>query len=1132
MRVSDISAYSVRFALLQDLRARNEELSKQLADAAGVATRCSLLEGELSDSKKSLADARLEGADVQAALIAAQKRLPELEAQLAGGSDLQAALAAAQKRILELEVQVEEEAQGWARCTELEAELAAANKHAARVSELEAELDSTKARARRASIITSELSDELGEAKMLAANCAQLEAELSVCNDTSPLTLTHSLGLLLPFCPCGCLAFSHFCAHLASQRGMRVLRTAQVVRGTQQVARKFGPRCAELEAELKAAQDAYAVRIADLDAVCQEKSASFAKAEAERSALASRILELEHDLSEQRQRALSKEQEAALQSAEASQDALKSRIRELESSTAADDDAMSETITAFSQQLNAQIESLKAQLAEEKRHNLEVRSRAGAVAADREEQMKCKILDLDHALHVQAKALEQAKAALASAERGAGGDNESAKLRNSIAQLETTLAEKAAAQSELEKKLQLQSISFAKLEEEVNRIEMMESKTSDAIDTVSGKAKAALLQTQQVADMASEQASENERLRASVASMEWTKVQGQSVASKKQTLAQRRMSLVKTEEDIETLRENYQECQVLLDLKKQELDKLQRSYNRLTIAGPVGDSEHDGLLNELQKQDERLHALEQENANLKAQLNGQSRQPLPSDLGRPASPAVPGRRMAGSISAPGGWERPDDFIAYPDEGLPKRRASQANTSKLFRGESESFPDAGRGGRRPSVGPPVPAGAQHLLLAGVPTGRRGSVSSVSRKMLCELLILEAADKLQSSDWEGAIEKIRVAVECDSKSAPALIGLRLLLLGRPALAKDSGEVDDLLRRGFVLSVDLLAEGTKWLIGLIDGGAAKPLRHKHLLFAILGVCWLRGWGVEADANKACATWCEAADFGAGCPLAQQSVAGCYESGVGSELDQSKALEYTQRAAEQTHAGAQYSLGWCYQHGLAGLEVDDTEAAAWFCKAAGQGHVNAMYSWALILDDVEKQDKDIDTVFYLYSQAAQKGHAGAQFSLAMLHENGVGCDRDPEVAFQWYEKAALQGIDAAQCNLGWCYKHGVGVEANKYSASKWSVLCRAAAMHGSQPGIACWTGAARIRYRLAALQGHAIAQYNLAHCFLDGQGAVQDNAQAARPRTPPPPPPPPPPRAPPPPPPPPPRAHHAGVG
>jgi hypothetical protein len=311
------------------------------------------------------------------------------------------------------------------------------------------------------------------------------------------------------------------------------------------------------------------------------------------------------------------------------------------------------------------------------------------------------------------------------------------------------------------------------------------------------------------------------------------------------------------------------------------------------------------------------------------------------------------------------------------------------------------------------------------------------------MLCEMLILEAADKLQSGDWEGAIEKIRVAVECDSKSAPALIGLRLLLLGRPALAKDSGEVDDLLRRGFVLPVDVLAEGTKWLMGLMDDGATKPLRHKHLLFAILGVCWLRGWGVEADASRACTTWREAADPDAGCPLAQQSVAGCYESGAGAELDQSRALDYTKRAAEQTHAGAQYSLGWCYQHGLAGLAVDDLEAAAWFCKAAEQGHVNAMYSWALILDDVEKQDKDIDTVFYLYTQAAQKGHAGAQFSLAMLYENGVGCDRDLEVAFQWYEKAALQGIDAAQCNLGWCYKHGVGVEANKYSASKWSVLC-----------------------------------------------------------------------------------------
>ncbi len=144
--------------VLQALRARVEELTKQLADVGGVAARCSVLESELNNSSKSLADARLEGAGLQAALAGAQKRIPELEAQ------------------------IEEEAQGWARCSELEAELAAANKRAARVSELESELESTKARARRASIITSEMSDELAEAKMVAETNRQLEDDLAVCN--------------------------------------------------------------------------------------------------------------------------------------------------------------------------------------------------------------------------------------------------------------------------------------------------------------------------------------------------------------------------------------------------------------------------------------------------------------------------------------------------------------------------------------------------------------------------------------------------------------------------------------------------------------------------------------------------------------------------------------------------------------------------------------------------------------------------------------------------------------------------------------------------------------------------------------------------------------------------------------
>ncbi|WP_309295377.1 tetratricopeptide repeat protein, partial [Aeromonas caviae] len=63
-------------------------------------------------------------------------------------------------------------------------------------------------------------------------------------------------------------------------------------------------------------------------------------------------------------------------------------------------------------------------------------------------------------------------------------------------------------------------------------------------------------------------------------------------------------------------------------------------------------------------------------------------------------------------------------------------------------------------------------------------------------------------------------------------------------------------------------------------------------------------------------------------------------YTKGQGVAQDNSQAMAWYRKAAEQGHAQAQYFLGWMYTNGL-GVVQDDWQALSWIRKAAEQGHV-----------------------------------------------------------------------------------------------------------------------------------------------------------------------------------------------
>ena len=82
----------------------------------------------------------------------------------------------------------------------------------------------------------------------------------------------------------------------------------------------------------------------------------------------------------------------------------------------------------------------------------------------------------------------------------------------------------------------------------------------------------------------------------------------------------------------------------------------------------------------------------------------------------------------------------------------------------------------------------------------------------------------------------------------------------------------------------------------------------------------------------------------------------------------------------AEAGDAEAQYNVGWMYLNGY-GLAINDSLALEWWQRAADQGHVDAIFSMAMLYSLGEGQvRKDMDRAVDLYLLAAEEGHEDAR--------------------------------------------------------------------------------------------------------------------------------------------------------
>jgi TPR repeat protein len=93
------------------------------------------------------------------------------------------------------------------------------------------------------------------------------------------------------------------------------------------------------------------------------------------------------------------------------------------------------------------------------------------------------------------------------------------------------------------------------------------------------------------------------------------------------------------------------------------------------------------------------------------------------------------------------------------------------------------------------------------------------------------------------------------------------------------------------------------------------------------------------------------------------------CYRQGIGTSVDNKKAFELYQKAANLGNVSGINNLGYCYQNGI-GTNIDNQKA------------------------------------FELYQIAANLDDVTSQFWLAFMYKIGKGTVRDIDQAIYWYKK------------------------------------------------------------------------------------------------------------------------------
>jgi len=152
-------------------------------------------------------------------------------------------------------------------------------------------------------------------------------------------------------------------------------------------------------------------------------------------------------------------------------------------------------------------------------------------------------------------------------------------------------------------------------------------------------------------------------------------------------------------------------------------------------------------------------------------------------------------------------------------------------------------------------------------------------------------------------------------------------------------------------------------------------------------------------------------------------------YYKWSGVEKNRSKANELYQKAVDlnikgMAQAGNQYAqflLGLMYANGQ-GVSKNETTAVYWFHRAAEQGHALGQNNLGVMYQNGQGVEKDKTAAAHWYRKAAEQGHAGGQYNLELMCDYGKKVEKNEAKAVHWLRKAVKLGMQMPNLMLDSC--------------------------------------------------------------------------------------------------------------
>jgi len=121
----------------------------------------------------------------------------------------------------------------------------------------------------------------------------------------------------------------------------------------------------------------------------------------------------------------------------------------------------------------------------------------------------------------------------------------------------------------------------------------------------------------------------------------------------------------------------------------------------------------------------------------------------------------------------------------------------------------------------------------------------------------------------------------------------------------------------------------------------------------------------------------------------------------------------------ADKGDAKARYELGRAFFSGTLGVARDETEAVKWFRKAAEQNVADAQYNLGVCYAIGQGVTEDDAEAVKWFRKAAEQNYADAQYNLGVCYDSGEGVAKDEIEAYKWWLLAAGHGNDDAKYNM-----------------------------------------------------------------------------------------------------------------